>query len=104
VFTLPAALHDVTRRHPRRVYELRFHTASATLRDVAADPKYLGAQVGLLLALHTGGQNVPLHPHVQGVVSGGGRSCDRAGVLTANPRWVSCRPGFFLPVRVLSRV
>jgi Putative transposase/Transposase zinc-binding domain len=104
VFTLPAALHELTRRHPRQVYELLFRTTSATIREVAADPKYLGAQVGLLLALHTWGQNLHLHPHVHGIVSGGGLSCDRAGLIEPNPRWVSCRPGFFLPVRVLSRV
>jgi len=104
VFTLPAELHGLTRRQPRLVYELLFHSASATIREVAANPKHLGAQVGLLLALHTWGQNLHLHPHVHGLVTAGGLSCDRDGVVHAQPRWVACRPGFFLPVRVLSRV
>jgi Putative transposase/Transposase zinc-binding domain len=104
VFTLPAQLHDLARRQPRLVYELLFHSASATIREVAADPRHLGAQVGLLLTLHTWGQNLHLHPHVHGLVTAGGLACDAAGALAAAPRWVSCRPGFFLPVRVLSRV
>jgi Putative transposase/Transposase zinc-binding domain len=104
VFTLPAALHELTRRQPRLVYELLFRSASAAIREVAADPKYLGAQVGLLLVLHTWGQHLHLHPHVHGLVTAGGLSCDAAGQLAAAPRWLACRPGFFLPVRVLSRV
>jgi Putative transposase/Transposase zinc-binding domain len=104
VFTLPEALHGLARRAPRLVYNLLFQAASATVQEVAADPKHLGAQVGLLLVLHTWGQNLHLHPHVHGLVTAGGLSCDAAGQLPAAPRWVSCRPGFFLPVRVLSRV
>jgi hypothetical protein len=71
---------------------------------VAADPKRLGAVPGFLLVLHTWGQTLAHHPHVHGVVTGGGLSCDPAGRIEHAPRWVSCRPGFFLPVRVLSRV
>jgi hypothetical protein len=104
VFTLPAALHDVTRRAPRLVYNLLFQAASATVQEVAADPQYLGAQVGLLLVLHTWGQNLHLHPHVHGLVTAGGLACDAAGQVTEPGQWLSCRPGFFLPVRVLSRV
>lgn len=104
VFTLPAELHPLTQRHPRLVYDLLFASASATIREVAADPQYLGAQVGLLLVLHTWGQNLHLHPHVHGLVTAGGLACDAAGQLAAVPSWRSCRPGFFLPVRVLSRV
>jgi hypothetical protein len=104
VFTLPEELHAPARRQPRLVYHLLFESASATVQEVAADPKYLGAQVGLLLTLHTWGQNLHLHPHVHGLVTAGGLSCDAAGRLTATPCWRSCRPGFFLPVRVLSRV
>jgi Putative transposase/Transposase zinc-binding domain len=104
VFTLPEALRELARRAPRLVYSLLFQAASATVQEVAADPKYLGAQVGLLLVLHTWGQNLHLHPHVHGLVTAGGLSCDASGQLEAGPRWVSCRPGFFLPVRVLSRV
>jgi hypothetical protein len=104
VFTLPEALHGLARWVPRLVYNLLFQAASATVQEVAADPKYLGAQVGLLLVLHTWGQNLHLHPHVHGLVTAGGLSCDASGQLQAEPRWRSCRPGFFLPVRVLSRV
>src|SRR5262249_56610567 len=104
VFTLPEQLHPLTRQQPRLVYNLLFASVSATIREVAANPKYLGAQVGLLLVLHTWGQNLHLHPHVHGLVTAGGLACDAAGQVQAPPRWVACRPGFFLPVRVLSRV
>src|SRR5262249_34206203 len=67
-------------------------------------PRHLGASVGALLVLHTWGQNLHHHPHVHAVVTGGGLSCDARGVIDASPRWVACRPGFFLPVRVLGRV
>jgi hypothetical protein len=77
---------------------------SATLRDVAANPKRLGATLGVLTVLHTCGQNVHHHPHAHCVVSGGGLSCNAAGKLDASPRWLACRSGFFLPVWVLSRV
>jgi hypothetical protein len=79
-------------------------SAAATLREVAANPKRLGAVVGVLMVLHTWGQNLHHHPHVHCVVTGGGLSCDATGKLDAAPRWLACRPGFFLPVRVLSRV
>jgi hypothetical protein len=104
VFTLPAALSDLGRANPIVVYDLLFQAAAATLRAVAANPQRLGAQVGVLLVLHTWGQNLHHHPHVHGVVSGGGLSCTPQGVVEGSPRWVACRPGFFLPVRVLSRV
>jgi hypothetical protein len=71
---------------------------------VAANPKRLGAQLGMLLVLHTWGQNLHHHPHIHAVVTGGGLACNARGDLEASPRWQSCRPGFFLPVRVLSRV
>jgi hypothetical protein len=79
-------------------------SAAATLREVAANPKRLGATVGVLMVLHTWGQNLHHHPHVHCVVTGGGLSCDASGTIEPVPRWVACRPGFFLPVRVLSRV
>ena len=66
--------------------------------------KRLGAVLGVLMVLHTWGQNLHHHPHVHCVVTGGGLSCDSAGKIDAVPRWLACRPGFFLPVRVLSRV
>ena len=86
------------------LYDLLFQAAAATLRAVAANPKRLGAMLGVLLVLHTWGQTLQHHPHVHGVVTGGGLSCDAAGVLDDAPRWASCRPGFLLPVRVLSRL
>jgi len=104
VFTLPAEVAELALANPKVCYDALFQAASATLRDVAANPKRLGAQLGILLVLHTWGQNLHHHPHVHGVVTGGGLSCDERGVVDATPRWRSCRPGFFLPVRVLSRV
>jgi hypothetical protein len=71
---------------------------------VAANPKRLGARIGMLLVLHTLGQNLHYHPHVHAVVTGGGLSCNPQGAVDVSPRWVACRPGFFLPVLVLSRV
>jgi hypothetical protein len=104
VFTLPDELSDLARANPSTMYDLLFQAAAATIREVAANPKRLGAQPGLLLVLHTWGQTLQHHPHVHGVVTGGGLSCNASGIVDANPKWVACRPGFFLPVRVLSRV
>jgi hypothetical protein len=104
VFTLPAEVAALALANPAGVYDLLLRSAAATLRDVAANPKHLGATVGMLLVLHTWGQNLHHHPHVHCVVTGGGLSCDSAGKIDAAPRWVACRPGFFLPVRLLSRV
>lgn len=104
VFTVPREVADLALANPGTLYQALFQAASATLRDVAADRQWLGASVGVLLVLHTGGQNLHHHPHVHGVVTGGGLSCNGPGVVEASPRWVSCRPGFFWPVRVLSRV
>jgi hypothetical protein len=104
VFTLPAELGELTLANPAVVYDLLMRSAATTLREVAANPKRLGALPGVLMVLHTWGQNLHHHPHVHCVVSGGGLSCDDTGKIDASPRWVSCRPGFFLPVRVLSRV
>ncbi len=97
VFTIPAAVAQVAWQNKRVVYGILFETAAATLREIAADPKHLGAEIGFLSVLHTWGQNLLHHPHVHCVVPGGGLAPDRS-------RWVSCRPGFFLPVRILSRV
>jgi hypothetical protein len=72
--------------------------------ELAADPKYLGAQVGLVSMLHTWGQTLSLHPHVHVLATGGGLSCNRRGVVDDAPCWRSCRPGFFLPGRGLSRL
>jgi hypothetical protein len=79
------------------VYTILFKAAAETLRIIAADPKHLGAEIGLVAVLHTWSQNLHHHPHVHCVVPGGGPSAD-------GTRRVSCRPGFFLPVKVLSRL
>jgi hypothetical protein len=97
VFTLPDDFNALALADPRVVYGALFDAAAQTLLEVAANPKRLGARIGLMAILHTWGQNLCLHPHVHCVVPGGGLSPDGS-------RWVSCRPGFFLPVRVLSRV
>ena len=97
VFTLPQALAPLALQNPRLIYGLLFRAASDTLLKIAADPKHLGAAIGFLAVLHTWGQTMGLHPHLHCVVPGGGLSSDGA-------RWVACRKGFFLPVRVLSRL
>jgi len=104
VFTLPAELGELALANPATLYDLLLRSAAATLREVAANPKRLGAALGVLMVLHTWGQNLHHHPHVHCVVTGGGLSCDAAGTVDAAPCWRACRPGFFLPVRVLSRV
>src|SRR5262249_26306376 len=104
VFTLPAAVADLARANPAVVYDLLMRSAAATLRAVAANPQRLGASVGVLMVLHTWGQNLHHHPHVHCVVTGAGLSCDPTGKVDASRCWRACRPGFFLPVRVLSRV
>jgi len=97
VFTLPAPLAEIAFQNKSVVYAILFRTAAETLRRIAADPKHLGAEIGLVAVLHTWGQNLHHHPHVHCVVPGGGLSPDGA-------RWIGCRPGFFLPVRVLSQL
>jgi hypothetical protein len=104
VFTLPQEVAELALANRVVLYNALFQAASAPLRDVAANPKRLGAQLGVLLVLHTWGQNLCHHPHVHGVVTGGGLACNPRGQLDAPAAWRSCRPGFFLPVRVLSRV
>ena len=97
VFTLPARVAEVAFQNKEAVYTILFRAAADTLRTIAADPRHLGAEIGLVAVLHTWGQNLHHHPHVHCVVPGGGPSLD-------GTRWVACRPGFFLPVRVLSRL
>jgi Transposase zinc-binding domain/Putative transposase len=104
VFTLPAELAELALTNAATMYNLLMQSAAETLREVAANPQRLGAQIGVLMVLHTWGQNLHHHPHVHCVVTGGGLSCNERGEADASPRWESCRPGFFLPVRVLSRV
>jgi hypothetical protein len=97
VFTLPAAISAIAWYNKAVIYGLLFDIAAQTLRTIAADPRHLGAQTGATLVLHTWGSALTHHPHVHGIVPGGGLSPD-------GERWVACRPGFFLPVRVLSRL
>jgi hypothetical protein len=104
VFTLPAAVAQIVWQNRRQGYTWLFQAAQQTLREVAANPRHLGAQLGWLAVLHTWGQDLHYHPHLHVVAMGGGLACAADGTVTAPPRWVSCRPGFFLPVRVLSRV
>ena len=97
VFTLPAPISAIAWYNKTVIYGLLFDIAAETLRTIAADPKHLGAQIGATLVLHTWGSALTHHPHVHGIVPGGGLSPD-------GERWVACRRGFFLPVRVLSRL
>jgi hypothetical protein len=97
VFTLPEEIATIAYQNKEVVYGILFPAASETLRTIAADPKHLGAEIGFFAVLHSWGQNLLFHPHLHCVVSGGGLSPD-------GDRWISCRPGFFLPVRVLSRL
>jgi hypothetical protein len=98
VFTLPHALLPLTYRNGARLYAWLFQTSAATLREVAADPRHLGAQIGVLSILHTWGQTLVRHPHVHCVVPAGGLSPD-------HQHWISPKySGFFLPAKVLSRV
>jgi len=97
VFTLPAPISAIAYTNKELVYGLLFDLAAETLRTIAADPKHLGARIGVTLVLHTWGSALTHHPHVHGIVPGGGLGLD-------GDRWVGCRPGFFLPVRVLSRL
>ena len=97
VFTLPAPLAALAYTNKELMYGLLFDVAAQTLRTIAADPKHLGARIGVTLVLHTWGSALTHHPHVHGIVPGGGLALD-------GDTWVPCRPGFFLSVRVLSRL
>ncbi|MCH9647620.1 MAG: IS91 family transposase [Deltaproteobacteria bacterium] len=97
VFTIPAELRSLALRNQKILYNLLFRSASGALLEVATDPKHLGARLGLLAVLHTWGQQLTHHPHVHCIVPGGGLS-------PAGDRWVSARPGFLVPVRVLGRI
>ncbi len=97
VFTLPAAIADIAYQNKAVIYDLLFKASAETLTTIAADPKHLGARIGITSVLHSWGSAMTHHPHVHMIVPGGGISLD-------GNKWVSCRPGFFLPVRVLSRL
>lgn len=96
VFTVPPAVAEIAIQNKAVVYGLLFRTVADTLRTIADDPRHLGAEIGFFAVLHTWGQTLVHHPHLHCVIPGGGLANDGSG-------WVACRPGFFLPVRVLSR-
>jgi hypothetical protein len=97
VFTVPEAIAAIAYQNKKALYDILFHASAETLRTIAADPQHLGAEIGFISILHTWGQTLLHHPHVHCVVPGGGISPD-------GEHWIACRPGFFLPVRVLSRL
>jgi hypothetical protein len=97
VFTIPDALNPLILRNQEVLYDLLFKSVAETLTELAADPKHLGAEIGFISILHTWGQNLLDHPHVHCIVTGGGLS-------KGNGTWRSCRNGFFLPVKVLSKL
>ena len=97
VFTLPAPIADIAYQNKAAIYAILFKATAETLITIAADPKHVGARIGLTAVLHTWGSALTHHPHLHCIVPGGGLSFD-------GERWISCRPGFFLPVRVLSRL
>jgi hypothetical protein len=96
VFTVPEEVAAIAFQNKATVYNILFAATAETLRVIAADPKHLGADIGFFAVLHTWGQALTHHPHLHCVIPGGGLSPD-------GQRWIACRPGFFLPVRVLSR-
>lgn len=97
VFTLPEQIAAIAFQNRKVVFDLLFRITAQTLLSLARDPKHLGAEIGFFAILHTWGQNLLFHPHLHCVVPGGGLSPD-------GTQWIACSPGFFLPVRVLSRL
>src|SRR5712664_1900482 len=97
VFTLPGPIADIAYQNKAVIYDILFKASAEATITIAADPKHLGARVGITSVLHSWGSAMTHHPHVHMIVPGGGISLD-------GERWVACRPGFFLPVRVLSRL
>lgn len=97
VFTVPQEIAEIALQNRKVLYDILFRATADTLLTIAADPKHLGARIGFFAVLHTWGQNLLHHPHLHCVIPGGGISPD-------GTRWISCRPDFFLPVRVLSRL
>jgi Putative transposase len=97
VFTLPSAIGDIAYQNKAVIYDLLFKASSETMLRIAADPKHLGARIGITSVLHTWGSAMTHHPHLHMIVPGGGLSIDGG-------RWISCKPNFLLPVRVLSKL
>lgn len=97
VFTVPKEIAEIAFQNAPVVYDILFHETAETLRTIAADPKHLGAEIGFFAVLHTWGQNLSHHPHLHCAIPGGGIAPD-------GKSWIACRPGFFLPVKVLGRL
>jgi hypothetical protein len=97
VFTLPSAIGDIAYQNKAVIYDLLFKASSETMLTIAADLKHLGARIGITSVLHSWGSAMTHHPHVHMIVPGGGISTD-------DSRWISCKPNFLLPVRVLSKL
>lgn len=97
VFTVPEEIAAIAYQNKEVMYDILFQATAETLKTIAADPEHLGAEIGFFAVLHSWGQNLQFHPHLHCVVPGGGLSAD-------GQRWISCRPDFFLPVRVLSHL
>jgi transposase-like zinc-binding protein/putative transposase len=97
VFTLPAAIADIAYQNKTVIYDLLFKASSETLLTIAADPKHLGARIGITAVLHTWGSAMTHHPHLHMIVPGGGLAADGSA-------WIAGKPSFFLPVRVLSKL
>src|SRR5437867_1399343 len=97
VFTVPQDIAALALQNKKLLYAILFRASAESLRELGVDSKHLGAELGFLSVLHTWGQTLEHHPHVHCVIPGGGLAPDGS-------TWVSCRPGFFLPVRVLSRL
>ena len=97
VFTLPTEIAAIAYQNKAVVYDLLFNASSETMLTIAADPKHLGATIGIIAVLHTWGSAMTHHPHVHMIVPGGGISSDRT-------RWIAARPNFFLPVLVLAKL
>jgi len=97
VFTVPSEIADIAYHNKAVIYDLMFKAAAETLLTLGADPKHLGARLGLIAVLHTWGSTMTHHPHLHGIVPGGGLAPD-------GERWIACRRGFLLPVKVLSRL
>ena len=97
VFTLPSAIGDIAYQNKAVIYDLLFKASSETMLTIAADPKHLGARIGITSVLHSWGSAMTHHPHLHMIVPGGGLSMD-------DSRWISCKPNFLLPVRVLSKL
>lgn len=108
VFTLPAEIGDIAYQNKAVIYDALFKASSETMLRIAADPKHLGAKIGMTAVLHTWGSAMTHHPHVHMIVPGGGLSSDGAPVAGGQPKaqskWIGCKPNFFLPVFVLSRL